>query len=44
MLLAYAVEKAAGFIVETNFFYTQIDNLPFMSSFSYIQDSEFEVR
>ncbi len=28
MLLASAVEKAAGVVAETNFWYTQIDNLP----------------
>jgi hypothetical protein len=33
MLLAYAVEKAAG-VVCGDFCYTKIDNLPFLSSFS----------
>jgi hypothetical protein len=31
MLLAYAVEKAAGVVVKANFGYTQTDNLPFLS-------------
>jgi hypothetical protein len=34
MSLTPAVEKAAGVVAETNFCYIQIDNLPFLSSFS----------